>query len=223
MTNKWITKPSGKYRKSNAVGFEYPDMEFLESQINTLKSVMAKREAELKKVQESDNLKAKKIMNLEAQLSEARKFACQTNCPDIQKTETSKDNLMEPDNSKITILEIKTTNLESQMTLLMSKNEDIELSQNREVAEVPTGTSNRIVYSCDLCDSEFDTSRKIKSHKVELHCIQYNCDICSFTSLNPGTLEEHKSIHKKYFNCMNCDYKTELESKLIEHRQIQHH
>ena len=213
VTNKKVSKPSGKYRKSNAVGCDHPDLEFLESQINTLKSLVATREAELKKVQESDNLKAKKIMNLEAQLSEARKSSCQTNIPDMKNTETSKENLGEPDHSKITNLEIKTTSLESQITLLMTKIENIE---------VTTGTTNRTVYSCDLCDSEFDTRMNLKSHKEEQHCIQYQCNICTFTSPNPGHLEEHMSTHKKYLTCTNCDYKTEEQSKLTEHKQIQH-
>ena len=44
-----IYKPSAKHRKSNATGCDHPDKEFLTSQINTLKSVIAKREADLKK------------------------------------------------------------------------------------------------------------------------------------------------------------------------------
>ena len=68
-----IPRLSAKHRKSN-VNNEHPEKEFLMSQINTLKSIVAKREAELKKSNESNELKAKRIMNLEAQLKEARKL-----------------------------------------------------------------------------------------------------------------------------------------------------
>ena len=71
-----IEKPNSKHRKANVGACDHPDIEFLESQIITLKSVVARRETEVKKLKESDNLKAKHIMQLESQLTEARNTVC---------------------------------------------------------------------------------------------------------------------------------------------------
>lgn len=217
---KRINKPSGKHRKSNAIICDHPDLEFLESQINTLKSIVAKREAELKKIQESDNLKAKKIMNLESQLNEARKFACEANAriPETQNKGNINDNLAE--NQKIINLENKTDNLENQMTLLLLKFENIQPSQSKDVPDISTETHK--IFSCDICDSEFETKMILKSHKQELHGIDYKCTICSFTTKDTITLEEHKKIHSQHLTCTICNCRTETEKSLLDHKETQH-
>ena len=42
-------KVAARHRKSNVISCNHPEKEFLERQINTMKSIIAKREAELKK------------------------------------------------------------------------------------------------------------------------------------------------------------------------------
>ena len=144
-TNKKLPKLAGKHRKSNATTCEHADKEFLESQINTLKSVVARREAELKKVQESDNLKAKRIMQLEAQLSEARDAVCLLNSngsekiPDVPElSDKGKQN----ENHLLSNLANKTTNLENQMTILLSKFDNLQQDLKKDAQEeVPTNSS----------------------------------------------------------------------------------
>ena len=118
-----------------AGGCDHPDIEFLESQIYTLKSVLARREIELKKLEESDNLKAKKIMNLEAQLNEARKAACQT---ETIRNITARDSSTTcPEINKINNLENKTNLIEQQLFLLISRIETSQINSNKTSLLVP--------------------------------------------------------------------------------------
>ena len=60
---------SGKHRKSGLC--DHPDIDFLEMQIETLKSIVAQKELETTKLKQSDAIKTKQINNLEAKLQEA--------------------------------------------------------------------------------------------------------------------------------------------------------
>ena len=183
-------RPSAKHRKSNAVGCNHPDKEFLISQINTLKSVIAKREAELKKVQESETLKTKKIIQLEAQLSEARKIGCIT--LDEENDETQ----------RIKKLEMKTTTLENQVTILFNKLE------NRE--------SYTQVFNCDICDSEFNQRDALNKHKRETHVTTEN-DVIQ-------NRRHHQSTNQyEQLYCPRCDYISTSDTDLNKHMQTEHH
>ena len=208
--SKKLPKLAGKHRKSNAIGCDHPDKDFLESQINTLKSIVAKREAELKKVQESDNLKAKRIMNLEAQLNEARKTVCQVK--DFAKDNHDKtSNENQTENIKITNLELKTNSLEQQVTILFSKLETINHAK-----EEPKVSGK--IFSCDLCEAEFQEKVNLKKHKELSHGALYKCDDCPFTTVSPTSLDSHKKTQKRHFSCPSCEFKTENESYLNKHK-----
>ena len=64
---------NNRHRKSN-LNLDKPELEFLQSQLDSCRSIIAQREAELEKVKESDSLKAKRIMQLEAQLQLQTQF-----------------------------------------------------------------------------------------------------------------------------------------------------
>ena len=66
-----------RHRKSN-LNLDKPELEFLQSQLDSCRGIIAQREAELKKMKESDTLKAKRIMQLDAQLEEARQLINKT-------------------------------------------------------------------------------------------------------------------------------------------------
>ena len=193
----------GKHRKPLAAGgCDHPDIEFLESQINTLKSVIARRELELKKVQESDNLKAKKIMNLEAQLSEARKAACQT---ESFKNVTNDNNLKCQETARINNLEIKTNHLEHQLLLLSSK---LEASQH-----------NNERYNCKTCGKAFNYKKELEQHML-VHTPLLNCHVhdCDFETHNLSDLETHKAKHTPQLSCKECAYKTNSTEDLVSHQ-----
>ena len=105
---KNVTKVSGKHKKSNILS-DHPENDFLESQINSLKSVIAMREAELKKCKESNDLKSKRIMYLEEQLNQARKLSGRSTA-----AATFNENQNEHDLNKAAIetLEARTSTIE---------------------------------------------------------------------------------------------------------------
>ena len=194
---------------------DHPEIEFVESQINTLKTVVAKREAELKKVQESDNLKAKRIMNLESQLNEARKTACFQN--------------LNSDDLKITNLENKTICLEEQVTLLTSK---FEIFQSN--MEKPSNTKNhsenpKKIYTCDTCDMDFCDKGSLKNHKDTDHQASkvYACDICDRyfcekSALKDHTRNAHEDKTKKAESCITCDIQFDDKESLKIHEENVH-
>ena len=218
--NPTQSRPSGKHRKSNAIGCDHPDIEFLESQINTLKSIVAKREAELKKIQESDNLKAKKIMNLESQLAEARKLACQTKT--ITDTQTVSNNLFE--SSKIDSLETKTNNLENQIKLLSTKIDSIDAYKRVNCPEnIP---EVNIIYSCNFCESEFETKMNLNDHIQKTHAGHQSlkCDICNFTTSQESSIKAHMETHshRQYIHCKLCEFQANTEDDLRTHMYYHH-
>ena len=126
---------NSRHRKSN-LNMDKPDLEFLQSQLDSCRGIIAQREAELKKVKESDSLKAKRIMQLDAQLQEARNLINKS----FQSTETGAQipKADEPTNDynnkqrhsnedvKIILLEAKTNTLEHQMTSMSSKLDSLQ-------------------------------------------------------------------------------------------------
>ena len=195
----------GKHKKALAAGgCDHPDFEFLESQINTLQSVLARREIELKKVQESDNLKAKKIMNLEAQLSEARKAACQT---ESVRNATFDDNHKCQETARINSLEIKTNHLEQMISLLSSKLEASEIN------------INNARYNCEVCGKTFAHKIDLEQHKsVHAHTPLMTCHDCDFETNNHEDLETHKEKHTSNLFCNECDYRTKNTEDLVSHQ-----
>ena len=80
--------PVGKQRKSN-VNIENPDKEFLKSQLDTCKGMIAQKDLEVKKLKESNDMRAKRISALESLLQESREF--------IIKGDTQNQNLKNPE------------------------------------------------------------------------------------------------------------------------------
>ena len=209
-----ISKPSAKHRKSNAIGCNHPDKDFLTSQINTLKSVIAKREAELKKVQESDNLKAKKIMQLEAQLREARKNGCM---PDDDDKDCD-------DSSKIKNLEMKTATLEEQVAILFNK---LKMGIHAETS----------IFNCETCNKEFNHKDKLNMHRKKEHTTdetdfthvnehqepnyeKFYCMKCNFTTEANCDLEKH--MQNQHHKCNLCSYHAIHQRDLRRHKSTMH-
>jgi hypothetical protein len=92
--SKKVPQPSRRHRKTN-LNIDNPDMELYQSHIDTLKAVNAQKEAENKKLKESNDLKTKRINILEAELEQARSILilqnkCQNSEPNINQNDTSK-------------------------------------------------------------------------------------------------------------------------------------
>ena len=106
-------------------------MEFLQSQLDSCRGVIAQREAELKKLKESDSLKAKRIMQLEAQLQEARHLITKSSKTTEEPVPISASDpiptiLNHKDDVKVILLEAKTNTLEHQMASISSKIDSLQ-------------------------------------------------------------------------------------------------
>ena len=214
-----VSRLAAKHRKSNAIGCEHPDKEFLVSQINTLKSIVAKREAELKKVQESDNLKAKRIMQLEAQLFEARKFENKDNS---NHTETRSEDHERRD-MEIANLVIKTDNLQTKVELLLKKFDNSQ-TVNTNTSTTYTGK----LFICDVCESEFDGKPQLQDHKESIHGnIEhtrnpqlFKCLLCEHNARSQQDLKDHATKHHE--KCNECYYFANNLKDLRRHKRIMH-
>ena len=200
--NYTIQNPSARHRKANFAACNHSDREFLESQINTLKSIVAKREADLKTLKDSDNLKAKRIMQLESQLKEARDAICRKKSIEEDVNKESIDN----------VLEKRTKILEVQMNEVLSK---ISLFE-RSLYKDPTTSSKILV--CEICDETFDEKSKLKNHKKEVHFIDLVCKYCGFLSNDNAAIEEHMSTH--LIKCKDCRYSTYTDLDMRAHSII---
>ena len=222
-----VQRLATKHRKSNAVGCDHPDKEFLVSQINTLKSVVAKREAELKKMEESDNLKAKRIMQLEAQLCEARKLNNETYS---NHTKTSPDNNIPLNTLDVANLTTKTDHLQNQVNLIMSKIDDLQTARTHK-----STTCTEKYFVCDVCDCEFHEKHQLVDHKESNHhnieqtenfedmdrnSKLFNCLLCKHTARSQQDLKEHAMKHHE--KCTECFYFAIHSKDLRRQKRIMH-
>jgi gas vesicle protein len=67
---------TGRQRKSN-INLENPETDFLKSQVDTLKSIVSQNDEEIKKLKQSNELKAKRINQLESKVQEAQNVIAQ--------------------------------------------------------------------------------------------------------------------------------------------------
>ena len=222
-------KLSGRHRKSNIL-CDHPESEFLQSQINTLKSVIAMREAELKKSKESNDLKAKRIIQLEAQLNESRKVGVNLSASD--------NNGEDLNRIAIANLETKTADIEQKMITLLSRIDVQETSyvceycddEFRTKSALKTHTSrNHARYNnerltericCPLCNNSFSAESYLQKHLTSYH---FKCDDCSYYANHTNDLRRHKvTMHGPEINCDKCSHITRSRSDMQKHRLMRH-
>ena len=163
---------SGRHRRTN-INLENPDTELLQSQLDSCRSIIAQREAEVKKIKESDILKAKRIMQLEAQLQEARHMINTTSSQDKVYTPTpgTSDENLAPNNShentKVLLLESRTNALEHQLTLLLAKLDTMHslFSMCKQTLPCQPPEPEKM-FTCDQCDEMYLSKSELKKHKV---------------------------------------------------------
>ena len=84
-------------------------------------------------------------------------------------------------------------------------------------------------FKWSMCENRFLSQRNLQSHdntyiRETISIIEIQCDECSKTFNNHGSLLKHKeSQHKETrFNCDNCNYKALQKATLILHKQSVH-
>ena len=238
---------SGKHRKSK-VNTENPDVEFLQATINSLKGTLAKNELEMKKLKESNELKIKRISNLEAQVEDAKNIFAKNKCDNFPSEEVSTPQIVTSNldgchQMKLVSLEGRTTNLEQNLTLLMTKLEHFQLnsqSLNKTSGNlIISPPEPHSIYICEICEEEFPTKLSLKKHKESIHenkepktpkqsihtqsYAYLKCKQCSYVAVHMKDLTRHiNQMHEEVFMCTRCDFSTQYDGRLKEHVKLVH-
>ena len=223
---------TGRHRKSN-LNQENPETEFLKSQIDTLKSIVSQNDEEIKKLKQSNDLKSKRITQLEAKLEEAQNFVTNqarlNNPVPVPMQSSSKDS-----EQRINLLEQKYNFLMDQINHLNKPNnqsitfacikcEFISVTRN-DLSNHITETHPRL-YSCNKCDFTSSKSTDIKEHKTKTHPpVILKCEKCDFETEHNNQFEKHKkTIHKDpKYPCAKCSYKAIHSNDLRRHQTTMH-
>ena len=113
---------TGRHKKSN-LNLDNPETEFLKSQVDTLKSLVSQNDEEFKKLKQSNELKSKRIIQLESKLQEAHNCIAQQS--KVNKTTpiiiTDKDAKEDDQNPRVQLLEQKCTFIIDQLNSLFTR------------------------------------------------------------------------------------------------------
>lgn len=81
-------------------------------------------------------------------------------------------------------------------------------------------------FDCTFCDKSFYEKRDLKKHLTRGHGIKagFKCDVCGKEFASDKGLSLHMPIHNhdRVYQCDKCDYKSNVERYLLDHRVRQH-
>ena len=133
-------------------------------------------------------------MLLEAQLNEAKKHTCSSDTiPSIEMTSDEKQ--------KVSVLEMKTKNLEHQIAVIFS------MIENQTKSDKHQNTQHK-VYACYDCDYEFTLKEDFKEHMETKHAT--NEVLCDRDSPTISQKVPNNTVQKS----QSCEYKTYMEKEL---------
>ena len=201
---------TGRQRKSN-VNLENPATDFLKSQVDTLKSVVSQNDAEIKKLKQSNDIKSKRINQLESQLQEATNLIA-------QQARVSKD----PNPNPHTIPEDFAQNVPNPRTDLLEQKYDFLMSQvNMLTLRLSEIGNNRAqsTFACSKCEYETNLKADLSKHVEDTHERLYTCSQCDFKSESSQEISEHKRrVHQqKKYECAECEFETFQPKELEKH------
>ena len=226
---------TGKHRKSK-VNQTSPETEFLQTTVDTLKATVAMNEMEIKKLKESNDIKAKRILSLESQVQESRNHITSHKCPILENdsvTDKSNDTNDVYQKVKINSLENRTNAIEHCITILTSKMDNLQLNLVTKASEPSVCNTIRSqeilkIFCCESCEYETSEKCKLKEH-VETHKLtSFKCQKCSYVAIHNKDLNRHdKTMHSQtefpeVFGCNRCQYSTQHRDNLREHVQNTH-
>ncbi|NXT39927.1 ZN407 protein, partial [Pelecanoides urinatrix] len=102
--------------------------------------------------------------------------------------------------------------------------------QNRKSLEIHVAKlhTKRIQFHCQMCNYSSGVREDMKQHcqdsKHQMGGCSFNCQFCSFTSLNVVSLRTHMSeVHNMSHSCPTCILFFEMEEELISHQKNEKH
>ncbi|NXF76015.1 ZN407 protein, partial [Sclerurus mexicanus] len=88
--------------------------------------------------------------------------------------------------------------------------------------------TKRIQFHCQMCSYSSDVKKDTKQHcqdsKHQMGDCSFNCQLCSFTTLNVINLQSHMSqVHNMSHSCPTCFLFFQLEEELVNHQKNEKH
>ena len=78
----------------------------------------------------------------------------------------------------------------------------------------------RLDWTCDKCESTFNTKKKLNWHKYAVHSKPVQCDLCQ-NSVAPKNLKKHKRTHQQnQFCCSQCGKFRSSAERLNYHEKV---
>ena len=185
--------------------------------MDTCKGLIAQKDLELKKLKDSNDLRGKRISNLESLAQESRNFiikqsklfkhndvtipydlqaGASSNCDHVNQAYSYSES------NKINDLESKSNSMQHQITLLTSKLDTLQfqflVEKNTlcDDSNQSTQNSNHAkkgslkIFLCEICDKECNSKVEIKKHSQE-HLPELSCNKCDFKTPSSADLKEH--------------------------------
>ena len=207
---------TSRQRKSN-VDVANPKNEFLKSQIDTLKTVISQNNEEIKILKESNDLKSRRINQLESQLLLAHESLAGQNSFSGSNTNESFDA------KRVDTLE---ANWELMNNTILELNDKMKTFDKSLLNNLRFKASSQSMQTtCGNCDVASKNRQDYSSHLKATtdHNKEFLCDLCSYYGIHLKDLERHKNtMHHVPFKCRKCDSEFCSKSHLYEHLKEDH-
>ena len=164
-------------------------------------------------MKQSNELKSKRINQLESKLEEALNLITQK--ARITTPQTATDEILSQNNDsnlKVNLLEDKCNLIVNQINTLSSR-----------FSEMANNFSAKM-YSCTECEYETKLKQDLLKHKDDAHERFYTCNKCEFRSTRSEEIKEHKSKNHPLVKhkCKFCEFETSHENQLEKHTRTNH-
>ena len=183
--------------------------ELLQIQINALKVSNTQKDAEIKKLKESNDLKLRRINQLE--------LITKKNNPDTT----------EP--SKVEILEEKTKNMQVTIDLILSRLNSEErvrrsfqceycnyIFENIEDLQTHKNNEHSPKIKCKKCHGIFNDTVELNEHLKTEHPLKvHSCEKCDFVTQHENQLTKHIKDHMN--RCDKCDFYSKNKDNMYYH------
>ena len=184
--------------------------------------MLSKKETEYKKLKEADDLKRKRIVQLESEIALANESLLMNAEPLKRSAEHNSPDLTE---TRIQQVEIITKQLQEKFESL-SKNMKEIADRNTRSEEVYFQTETDYTYPCfpcDLCNYQAISDRDLTRHKNTMHSIPYSCRKCGkefndIYILREHLREDHRPTRSFYSNRRHVPYNKQKSNPLVNHR-----
>ena len=203
-------------QRSSNVPVTDPENEFLKTALDACRSNIVQQQTELKKLKESNDLRNKRIMQLETQVGAAASFISDRGTGESTSSNTSSDSLSRL-NDSLNLLMTKLALLTDQSS---AHNQSVNVYNNACHLQKPeiVNKTTQTVESMDAYDKSGDKQNDFVEDVLK-------CTICNKTFETSTHLEDHiETAHSQLslLSCCSCDARFSSTKQLEEHISQRH-